>query len=65
MDLNSILQSGEGVWALFGSLGASTVISIFTFLKVNVSGKKFNKLSDFAVVADQTTKFAKNELSSG
>lgn len=63
MDWNSLSESAGAVYALAGALGGTTLLSILTFIKTTVSGKKFNKLSDFAVVADQSIKFAKGELS--
>ena len=62
MDLNSLLESGNALWVFIGTLGVGTIISVFTFIKTSVSGKKFNKLSDFTVVADQSIKFGKNEM---
>ncbi len=62
MDLNSIIESGNVLWVFIGTLGTGTVLSVLTFVKTSVSGKKFTKVSDFAVVADQSIKFAKDEI---
>jgi hypothetical protein len=62
MDLNSLIESGNVLWALIGTIGAGTGLSVLTFIKTSVSGKKFNKLSDFTVVADQSIQFGKNEM---
>jgi hypothetical protein len=62
MDLNSLMESATALWATVGIAGGVTLINILTFIKTSVSGKKFNKLSDFAVVADQSIKFAKGEV---
>ena len=62
MDLDSLVESGEVIWALIGTLGATTIFSVLTFIKTISSGKKFNKVSDFTVVADQSIGFAKGEI---
>ena len=62
VDINSLLESGEILWAFIGTLGVGVVFSTLTFIKTSVSGKKFRKVSDFAVVADQSMKFAKKEM---
>jgi len=62
MDWNSINEGVIAVWAMVGTLGVVGIINVATFIKTAVSGKKFNKLSDFTVVADQSVKFGKNEL---
>ena len=64
MDLNSIMDSAVGLWATVGVVGGISVLNILTFIKTAVSGKKFTKVSDFAVVADQSIKFAKTEITS-
>ena len=63
MDLNSLMESAGALYAFVGVAGGVTILNVLTFIKTAVSGKKFNKLSDFAVVADQSIKFAKGELS--
>lgn len=63
MDWNSLAQSGEAVWTLIGTMSATTALSVLTFIKTSISGKKFAKVSDFAVVANESIKFAKNEIS--
>ena len=62
MDWNSLSESGTALWTLVGALGGTTILSVLTFIKTSVSGKKFTKVSDFAVVADQSMKFAKGEM---
>ena len=62
MDLNSLTESASVVWTLIGTVGAGTLISVLTFIKTSMSGKKFTKVSDFAVVADKSMKFAKSEM---
>jgi len=62
MDLNSLLESGTAIWTLIATSGTGIFISVLTFSKVLMSGKKFTKVSDFAVVADQSIKFAKSEI---
>lgn len=62
MDLNSINESAAAVWAVIGTLGAGAILNVLIFIKTSVSGKKFRKVSDFAVVADQSMKFAKGEM---
>jgi hypothetical protein len=64
MDLNSILESGTALWTAIGGVGGLVIINVLTFIKTSVSGKKFTKVSDFAVVADQSIKFAKSEITS-
>lgn len=62
MDLNSLMESAGALYTFVGLAGGVTILNVLTFIKTAVSGKKFNKLSDFAVVADQSIKFAKNEI---
>lgn len=62
MDLNSLMDSATALWATIGIAGGVTLINVLTFIKTSVSGKKFSKVSDFAVVADQSIKFAKVEI---
>ena len=62
MDLNSLMESTSALYATVGVAGGITFLNVLTFIKTAVSGKKFNKLSDFAVVADQSIKFAKGEI---
>ena len=62
VDFNSLSESATALWVMIGTLGVGTVISVGTFIKTSVSGKKFTKVSDFAVVADQSIKFAKSEI---
>jgi len=63
MDLNSLLESATALWTGVGVAGGIVILNVLTFIKTNISGKKFNKVSDFAVVADQSIKFAKGEIS--
>ena len=58
----SITESANAVWALIGTLGVGVVLSVATFIKTSVSGKKFTKVSDFTVIADQSIKFGKSEM---
>jgi len=62
VDLDGLIESGNALWVFIGTLGTGTVINVLTFIKTSVSGKKFSKVSDFAVVADQSMKFAKKEM---
>ncbi len=62
VDLDSLIESGNVLWVFIGTLGTGTILSVFTFIKTSVSGKKFNKVSDFAVVADQSIKFGKSQM---
>jgi hypothetical protein len=62
MDVDTLNESATALWAIIGAIGGTTLISILTFIKTSVSGKKFRKMSDFAVVADQSMKFAKGEM---
>lgn len=62
MNLDTLSESATALWAIVGTAGGMTGLSILTFIKTTVSNKKFSKLSDFAVVADQSIKFAKNEM---
>ena len=62
VDVNSLIESGNALWVFAGTLGFGAIVSVFTFVKTSVSGKKFNKLSDFTVVADQSIKFGKSEM---
>ena len=62
VDINGLVESGNALWVFAGTLGVGTLISVLTFVKTSVSGKKFNKLSDFTVVADQSIKFGKSEM---
>jgi len=62
MDLNSLVESGQVLWAFVGTLGVSTAINILTFMKTSLGGKKITKMSDFAVVADKSMKYAKSEF---
>lgn len=62
MDLNSLAESGTAFWGFIGTAGGLSILNILTFIKTSVSGKKFNKLSDFAVVADQSIKFGKSQM---
>jgi len=64
MDLNSILESGTALWTAIGGVSGLVILNVLTFIKTSVSGKKFTKVSDFAVVADQSIKFAKSEITS-
>ena len=64
MDLSSLLESGTALWTLIGGASGLVIINVLTFIKTSVSGKKFTKVSDFAVVADQSIKFAKSEITS-
>ena len=62
MDLNSLMESATALWTFVGVAGGVTILNVLTFIKTAVSGKKFTKVSDFAVVADQSIKFAKDEI---
>ena len=62
MDLNSLAESGTALWAILGTAGGVTFLNVLSFIKITISGKKFSKVSDFAVVADQSIKFAKGEI---
>jgi hypothetical protein len=62
VDLDSLIESGNVLWVFIGTLGAGTTFSILSFIKTSISGKKFTKVSDFAVVADKNIKFGKNEM---
>lgn len=62
MDWNSVNESAAAVWAIIGTLGVGAILNVLIFIKTSVSGKKFRKVSDFAVVADQSMKSAKNEM---
>ena len=62
MDLNSLSESATAFWILIGGTGGLAVLNVLTFIKTSVSGKKFTKVSDFTVVADQSMKLAKDEM---
>lgn len=63
IDWSALMEQGQAFWTAVAILGGNTVVNIFNFFKTTVSGKKFSKVSDFAVVADQSIKFAKKEMS--
>lgn len=62
MDLNSLLESAGALWAVVGASGGLLIMNVLTFVKTSVSGKKFTKVSDFAVVAHQSAEFGKKEM---
>lgn len=62
IDWSSLIEQGQLLWAGIITLCGGTLLNIFTFIKTSVSGKKFTKVTDFAVVADQSIKFAKDEI---
>jgi hypothetical protein len=57
-----LIEQGNVVWAGIITIGGGVLVNVATFIKTTFSGKKFTKVSDFAVVADKSMKFAKSEI---
>lgn len=62
LDANSLMESATALWTVIGVAGGISILNVLTFVRTAVSGKKFKNVSDFAVVADQSIKFAKKEI---